>query len=343
MAEPTTSNLGLIIPSTGDLVGQWGPLALNPDFAAIDGLLGAVTTIGLSSSNVTLTSSGASITPAPGPYQANTAILRCTGAISTNLTVTLPLPGIITIENLTTGPYTVSFAAASAGQVISTPQGSIVNVYNDGTNVRFVSGIADTPGKQEFWAGLSAIPSWVTACTVQPYLVCDGTVYNFSTYPYLGARLGGNFGGNGITTFGVPDLRGRVPLAYDGTGSRITPGISGIYGQTLGSAADNQGITLSSGQIPTITVAGSNNIVVTPTGSSYYGIPVTITPANVSGASVAAGSNVVVPASSGASWAGVPSLSGYNSINATSNNTGGGVHSNVQPSQVAGIWVIKAA
>jgi hypothetical protein len=36
-------------------------------------------------------------------------------------------------------------------------------------------------------------------------------------------------------------------------------------------------------------------------------------------------------------------FSGSNSISVTSNNTGGGAHNNVQPSQVTGISVIRAA
>jgi microcystin-dependent protein len=47
------------------------------------------------------------------------------------------------------------------------------------------------------------------------YLSCDGTVYNIADYPDLGAMLGPHalaFGGDGVSTFGVPDLRGRVPV-----------------------------------------------------------------------------------------------------------------------------------
>src|SRR5262249_54085471 len=116
--------------------------------------------------------------------------------------------------------------------------------------------------------GLSQMPAWLTACTVPPYLRCDGSVYRFSTYPYLGARLGGAFGGNGVTTFGVPDLRRRMPIPYDGTGSRITSAVCGINGQTIGSAADNQGVTLNAGQISTITSNGLNSIGVTSNNSN---------------------------------------------------------------------------
>lgn len=38
------------------------------------------------------------------------------------------------------------------------------------------------------------------------YLLCDGTVYNISDFPDLGGLLLGTWGGNGTTTFGVPDV-----------------------------------------------------------------------------------------------------------------------------------------
>jgi len=43
-------------------------------------------------------------------------------------------------------------------------------------------------------------------------LACDGTIYNTADYPALFQVIGSAFGGNGSSTFGVPDLRGRVSL-----------------------------------------------------------------------------------------------------------------------------------
>ncbi len=49
----------------------------------------------------------------------------------------------------------------------------------------------------------------------QNYLACDGTIYNIEEYPYLTQHFIDNFGsvkylgGNGETTFAVPDLRGE--------------------------------------------------------------------------------------------------------------------------------------
>jgi microcystin-dependent protein len=67
------------------------------------------------------------------------------------------------------------------------------------------------------------------------YLVCDGAEYNIADYPYLAQHFIDNFGsvnhfgGDGITTFAVPDLRGEF-LRGSGTAIRNT-GSGGEIGE----------------------------------------------------------------------------------------------------------------
>lgn len=61
------------------------------------------------------------------------------------------------------------------------------------------------------------------------WLACDGTVYNISDYPALGALLLSTYGGNGTTTFAVPDLRSRVPVGA-GQGGGLTNRARGTNG-----------------------------------------------------------------------------------------------------------------
>jgi microcystin-dependent protein len=260
VSDPNTNNIGLSVPERGSNVGTWD-VPTNGNSVALDGVLGGVQTISASNANIVLTAPTGSITPSGGPTQAQNAVLRFTGVLSTNVQVTLPLPGYIIIENLTTGPFVLTFAAANSGNVIAVAQGEDQHIYNDGTNVRFVN--MGRVGKVEYWAGLSAMPAWVTACTIPPYLLCDGTsTFTFAEFPYLGAQLQGAFGGNGITTFGVPDGRGRIFLGFDGTGTRITTAGSGINGQTIGAAGGLQTETLTAAQIPTIDASGSGSVSV---------------------------------------------------------------------------------
>ncbi len=55
---------------------------------------------------------------------------------------------------------------------------------------------------------------------------CDGQVYPVSQNPALFSVIGAVFGGDGTSTFGLPDLRGRAPM-HPGTGPGLTPHVAG--------------------------------------------------------------------------------------------------------------------
>jgi microcystin-dependent protein len=48
------------------------------------------------------------------------------------------------------------------------------------------------------------------------WAMCDGQIMQISQNTALFSLLGTNFGGDGRSTFGLPDLRGRVPIHTDG-------------------------------------------------------------------------------------------------------------------------------
>lgn len=80
-----------------------------------------------------------------------------------------------------------------------------------------------------------------------------------TTYAALFAVYSTQYGvGDGSTTFGVPDLRGRGLFGKDdmngSAASRITNAVSGIVGTTLGAAGGAQSVLLVSGNIPTLTL-----------------------------------------------------------------------------------------
>lgn len=53
------------------------------------------------------------------------------------------------------------------------------------------------------------------------WALCDGRLYNINDYQALYSLLGTTYGGDGVTTFGVPDLRGRAPIGQ-GQGTGLT-------------------------------------------------------------------------------------------------------------------------
>jgi microcystin-dependent protein len=71
---------------------------------------------------------------------------------------------------------------------------------------------------------------------------CDGSLLQISQNSALFAVLGTTYGGDGINTFALPDLRSRVPI-HQGQG----PGL-GIY--VLGQQAGSEMVQLTSAQIP---------------------------------------------------------------------------------------------
>ncbi len=70
---------------------------------------------------------------------------------------------------------------------------------------------------------------------------CDGQLLAVSQNDALFSLLGTIYGGDGRTTFGLPDLRGRIPL-HQGTG----PGLSA---RRLGSKGGAEKVTLTTNQL----------------------------------------------------------------------------------------------
>jgi hypothetical protein len=60
-----------------------------------------------------------------------------------------------------------------------------------------------------------------TATGTERYALCDGAVYNVSTFPALGAYLGSTYGGDGVSTFGMPNVANRF---LRGAGGAIAVG-----------------------------------------------------------------------------------------------------------------------
>lgn len=75
------------------------------------------------------------------------------------------------------------------------------------------------------------------------WVICDGSTLSISSYPVLYQLLGTTYGGDGNTTFGVPDLRGRVPV-HQGSGQGLTP-------RSIGQMDGTESVTLNTPQLPT--------------------------------------------------------------------------------------------
>jgi microcystin-dependent protein len=78
---------------------------------------------------------------------------------------------------------------------------------------------------------------------------CDGQLLPISEYDALFALLGTTYGGDGQTTFGLPNLQGRLPI-HAGTG----PGLSSYV---LGQQGGVEQVTLTTLQLPAHTHAAA--------------------------------------------------------------------------------------
>ncbi len=77
--------------------------------------------------------------------------------------------------------------------------------------------------------------------------LCDGSLLSIADYNALYSLLGTNFGGDGVTTFGLPDLRGRLPIG-SGQGTGLTP-------RAFASKLGSETATLTADQTPAHTHA----------------------------------------------------------------------------------------
>lgn len=71
---------------------------------------------------------------------------------------------------------------------------------------------------------------------------CDGQLMPIASYSALFSLLGTTYGGDGRTTFGLPDLRGRVPM-HAGNGPGLSP-------RLIGQAVGTESVTLSEAELP---------------------------------------------------------------------------------------------
>jgi len=109
----------------------------------------------------------------------------------------------------------------------------------------------------------------------QNFAFCHGQIMSLVQNTALFSLVGTTYGGNGQTTFGLPDLRGRVPVGFG-------PGIGGAPNISLGEVSGVQNTTLTVTNLP----AHNHGISVSeakPTESTPVGNLLTVSPTVGSG------------------------------------------------------------
>jgi microcystin-dependent protein len=144
------------------------------------------------------------------------------------------------------------------------------------------------------------------------WALCQGQVQSIANNETLYALIGTTYGGDGQTTFNLPDLRGRLPI-----GQGQGPGLSNYV---MGQLAGAENVTITTGQMPAHThlwnvynaagnaliptsgtvVAGTySNAGGSTTPATFYGTPatagITVAPATIGNAGGSVPSSIVQP------------------------------------------------
>jgi microcystin-dependent protein len=103
----------------------------------------------------------------------------------------------------------------------------------------FFSRIADVNAQNNY---LGEIKMFAGNFAPTGWAFCDGSLLQISQNTALFSLLGTTYGGNGTSTFALPDLRGRVPVDA-GTGTGLTV-------RAVGDTGGVETVTLSIAQMP---------------------------------------------------------------------------------------------
>ena len=110
------------------------------------------------------------------------------------------------------------------------------------------------------------------------WALCNGTILTIAEYTALFSLLGTAYGGDGRSTFALPDLRGRLPMHF-GQGAGLTR-------RTIGESFGSETVTLTIDEVPShnhsfmastpeATQGEINGHILgtTPVGDNFYGVP----------------------------------------------------------------------
>ena len=106
----------------------------------------------------------------------------------------------LNVDNVKSGTLPVQYGGTGRKSITGIIKGNGVNAF-------------ETAQVDVDYLAPSSFTGLIMTCPLEVvpdgWLICDGFVYNMVDYPRLGAKLGSKYGGDGITTFGVPNLIGQ--------------------------------------------------------------------------------------------------------------------------------------
>ena len=244
------------------------------------------------------------------------------------------------------GPVTLNVDSLGAKPLRSAPNADLpagtiiqgtpyVAVYNNSDQVFYLRGFFGNPYNVPLAAGLDY---WAPTAPNSSFAFPYGQAISRPTYASLFALIGTTYGGgDGSTTFNLPDLRGRVVACPDNMGgttaNRLANGSMASARHTLGGAAGADTHTLTAAEAPALsgTTAGSSS------SATFY-----VADFNYIGGAAGAGtftnSGFINNTPNGGPLAGPKTITmsvSLPSVSVSVNSGGGSAHDNLQPTILA--------
>ncbi len=190
--------------------------------------------------------------------------------IATALTGSLPRDG----QAGMTGPLGVSDGSLiSPGLQFNNENNTGFNRPNTGQLGVVIEGVQVGYFDGDGWIGSTAagmpvggVADYAGSTAPTGWLLCYGQNVSRTTYALLFAAIGTTYGsGDGATTFGLPDLRGRLIYGKDDMGgsaaSRLTTTYYGTDPTIVGNVGGAQSKTLVTANLPAYTPTGTVSVV----------------------------------------------------------------------------------
>jgi microcystin-dependent protein len=276
-ATGTVTGVSSVNGSTGAVTGIATTAATVASFNGATGAVTGVSSVNGSTGTITgLATTAASVASVNGATGAITGIATTAGNLSQFASTTSAQLATLLSDETGTGPSVFATGPAFGGtpttptaavdtnttqiattafvlaQSASATPVAIASSAVVGTSTRYArgdhthSGVTSVNGSA---GAVTAPPSGAIlqyAGTAAPtgYLLCDGSAVSRSTYATLFGITSTTYGtGDGSTTFNLPDLRTRVPVGKNATGTFAT----------LGGTGGVETVTLTTAQIPSHT------------------------------------------------------------------------------------------
>lgn len=115
---------------------------------------------------------------------------------------------------------------------------------------------------------IGEIKIWAFNWAPRGWALCDGAILQISQNQALAALIGSQFGGDGIKTFALPDLRGRTPI-----GAGQNPDDSSGFRYQTGKTYGAESVALTAVNVPshthTVTANPANGAQLFPAGNNF--------------------------------------------------------------------------